>query len=487
MPAQPAARTRSSYLALQPSIQSAPAVPRPGQAVGQFPAMSLPSLPPTMGQSARPQQPPSTAAITRRAIPGQVPPTPTTMRMQTGTTETASVRLSQPTNPSLAVPGNGFHLQMPATPATAFHSSRPQGSSAAPANATAIPAIAFGRSAAEKQAFLAPFEQFYDALADARVLKGWFGEQLNRVGKVVRDVETEKVEVVKLKEELLSADVVRKAVADAVVEATGGWKDELLRLRARVAELESTIGGSEELLEGSNDTVMVDAERRFRRPPATNGLFTKGTRGSSPRGRASFISRSDAIKSNSGGQAYPPPPPGVDSYTFPPAAPAIPIAPTKSAPAMSNSGLTSSPPENQQHQHRSVSPLLRMSLSNANANAEQQAVGASNDSAAAAGGRLHASRSLSHSEASSPAPTEHNLGRGMTVSVSAMRLEPPPSPKGDSRLKGDDSRIEGSNRPSLKRNNTTGSHAPPPPPRGPDTPSVQSRKRSKSPTAMDEN
>ena len=99
------------------------------------------------------------------------------MQRTQGSTESASVRLSHPTS-SLAVPPHGI---MPATPVTLHRATN---------------------TSADKAAFLAPFEQFYDALSDAQVLKSWFGEQLRRVGKVVKDVEAQRLELDKARVEL---------------------------------------------------------------------------------------------------------------------------------------------------------------------------------------------------------------------------------------------------------------------------------------------
>ncbi len=181
-------------------------------------------------------------------------------------------------------------------------------------------------TAAEKQAFLAPFEQFYDALADARTLKGWFGEQLTRVGKVVREVEVEKAEVARLREEFNStragpsADVINRAVAQAVAEATRGWREEVFRLQARVNQLESSLGDV-----GRNNSGMAPMEQdvptRFswdsfswferRREAPVNGISTNGRRTESQ--AVDVEMDSEPAQQD---QGYPT---ASDSYTFPPA------------------------------------------------------------------------------------------------------------------------------------------------------------------------
>ncbi|KLO14806.1 hypothetical protein SCHPADRAFT_996318 [Schizopora paradoxa] len=437
VPSQQSIRSRSNYLALQPSIQSAPAVPRPGQTAGRFP-MTIPSLPglPTISNQSQAQAgkvvaasgpvPPS--AGPRRVIPGHVPPTPTRLSMQRAqgtTTETANVRLSQPTNASLALP------MMPKTPATSFHAAKAPAvaGSSSGQGLTANTVGTHGPTAAEKQAFLAPFEQFYDALADARTLKCWFGEQLTRVGKVVREVEVEKAEVARLKEELSSAragpsaDAINRAVAQAVSEATRGWKEEVLRLQTRVNQLERSLGSAgrndsgvvpmdQDLPSGPGGGISVTSKSAER--PSVNGLSGKGRRIESDTADVDMDIQPD--------QSYPTAP---DSYTFPPApAPAPGIAPTRSAPpatGSSGSDLISSP--DMSRQQRSVSPLLRMTLSTSTGSNASYMTGPG----LAAGNSNNSVRwSTSRSEASSPAPSvEHGHGRG--PSVSAMRFEPPAS------------------------------------------------------------
>lgn len=417
VPSQQPIRSRSSYLALQPSIQSAPAIPRPGQAVGRFPMTipALPGLPPAANQSqlqsgrlvAAPGAP---GATPRRVIPGHVPPTPTRLSMQraTGTTsETANVRLSHPTGSNLALP------MMPKTPATTFHAikSAVAGSSSSGQVLAVNAAGTHGPTAAEKQAFLAPFEQFYDALADARTLKGWFGEQLTRVGKVVREVEVEKAEVARLREELNSAragpsaEDINRAVAQAVAEATRGWREEVGRLQSRVNQLESSLGAAgrnssrlvpmdQDVPSGSVEAALVTSKGAGR--PLVNGI--NGRRVENESADVDVEMDSDTVRED---QGYPT---ASDSYTFPPA-PAPAIVPSRSA-ATGTSGSDSISSPDMTRQQRSVSPLLRMTLTSS-------------------GGSNSVRWSTSRSDASSPAPSEVGPGRGL--SVSAMRFEPPAS------------------------------------------------------------
>ena len=97
-------------------------------------------------------------------------------------------------------------------------------------------------------------EQFYEALSDAQVLKVWFGEQLKRVGKVVREVEGE---VGKLREERekgatgvggttgggmgMRREEVERLVDDAVRRESRMWQDEVGRLRAQIGDLQDAL------------------------------------------------------------------------------------------------------------------------------------------------------------------------------------------------------------------------------------------------------
>lgn len=257
---------------------------------------------------------------------------------------------------------------------------------------------------------------------------GWFGEQLTRVGKVVREVEVEKAEVARLKEELSSAragpsaDAINRAVAQAVSEATRGWKEEVLRLQTRVNQLERSLGSAgrndagvvpmdQDVPSGPGGGVSVSSKSAER--PSVNGVSGKARRIESDTVDVDMDTQPD--------QGYPTAP---DSYTFPPApAPAPGIAPTRSAPpatGSSGSDLISSP--DMSRQQRSVSPLLRMSLSTSTGSNASYMTG---PGLAAANSNNNSVRwSTSRSEASSPAPSvEHGHGRG--PSVSAMRFEPP--------------------------------------------------------------
>ena len=442
----------SNYKALQPAIQSAPAIPRSGQEAGQFPpmAMALPSLPPTMVSQ-------GTAGPIRR---GQVPPTPTGLTMQRtqastgGIAESASVRLSQPTSamPLLHVPGTGGAAfgpgGMPVTPATLHRASN---------------------TSADKLAFLAPFEQFYDALSDAQVLKGWFGEQLRRVGKVVKDVETQRAEVEKSRAELER----QREEMGRQREEMGRQREELIAMReelvhqrkefnmlkmgteamsaATEASAPTNGAGASNNPRGRTGGALSDVstlaalvedavqnEERIRRDEITHlnlrmgeleALLWQQQSGASQNADAMARRKSvDTVTTILNGTANVPNPthrarrvatPGdnADSYTFPPVQrPAPPQSMTAPTPTFSAEG------SNQREVGR------------ASANMRQSQVQAFMHTARSTSPSMQelARWSVSRSAASSPAPSVESgisggvgPGQRFTASVSATRYEPP--------------------------------------------------------------
>ncbi|KAH9933256.1 uncharacterized protein BXZ73DRAFT_101216, partial [Epithele typhae] len=134
---------------LQPSVQSAPPIPRAGLNQGNTskhtPGYDQPrpahAHPACMARNPHPTTAgPSTAAGTHHLGVGSISATATVGRSPPTTTVPIATTLVPPTPSAFA---------------------RPQ-------------------YASEKSAFLAPFEAFYDALADARTLKGWLHEQLQK-------------------------------------------------------------------------------------------------------------------------------------------------------------------------------------------------------------------------------------------------------------------------------------------------------------------
>jgi len=154
-------------------------------------SMALPSLPPAMAGQNVPRM---TSSV--------VPPTPT--------------RLG---GPRTAIPNLG-----PTNPANR-HSPNHQ----VPISSSLIPqtpsSLKFNSS--EKDAFLAPFEKFYDSLADSKQLKDWLSQQLQKSNMLVNALQkSEKLE----------------EVVEAMVEKRMAlMREEMYGLRRRVEELEHAL------------------------------------------------------------------------------------------------------------------------------------------------------------------------------------------------------------------------------------------------------
>jgi hypothetical protein len=82
--------------------------------------------------------------------------------------------------------------------------------------------------ATEKGAFLAPFETFYDSLTDARELKQWLHEQVQRAQQLGSALQSQQ-------------DRIEDVVAAAVDRAMAGQREEVHRLQTRVADLEHAL------------------------------------------------------------------------------------------------------------------------------------------------------------------------------------------------------------------------------------------------------
>ena len=154
-------------------------------------SMALPSLPPAMAGQTVP-----------RITSSVVPPTPT--------------RLG---GPRTAIPNLG-----PTNPAN-----RRSPNHQVPISSTLIPqtpsSLKFNSS--EKNAFLAPFEKFYDSLADSKQLKDWLGHQLQKSNMLVNALQkSEKLEEV---------------VETMVEKRMAPMREEMYGLRRRVEELEHAL------------------------------------------------------------------------------------------------------------------------------------------------------------------------------------------------------------------------------------------------------
>ena len=173
-----------------PSIQSAPPVPH-AQSIGRFP-MTIPRLPSAMGDSQKIQ----------RVTSGKVPPTPTRLTMQRGSSTTGGGIAGR--SPPASVPISS--TLVPPTP-TSLH--RPG-------------------YVGEKSAFLAPFEMFYDSLNDSKQLKGWLSEQLQKSNALIQSLQHQQENI---------DDIVERAIE----KKTGKMRDEITGLHQKVEELEGAL------------------------------------------------------------------------------------------------------------------------------------------------------------------------------------------------------------------------------------------------------
>ena len=184
----------------QPTIQSAPPIPRAGQSpfYGPPPArplhqMSIPRLPIIGLGSDNP-----------RRVATNVPPTPTRLSMQ--------LQQNQPTTHPLS------NRSPPA--------SVPIATTLVPPTPTSLHRPGY---AGDKAAFLAPFDIFYDALNDSKQLKSWLGEQLQKSHSLMQTLAQQ--------QERLHETV--EAIVDRRV---AGMKVEIAGLKRRVEELEEAMG-----------------------------------------------------------------------------------------------------------------------------------------------------------------------------------------------------------------------------------------------------
>ncbi|KAI0700020.1 hypothetical protein C8T65DRAFT_289536 [Cerioporus squamosus] len=189
---------------LPPSIQSAPPIPRAGTNQGgassRLSNMTLPSLPPVLGPG----------QSTQRLTASRVPPTPT--------------RLSMLRGPHTAGPSS-THLNVGSISGTG----RSPPTATVPIATTLVPptpsALAHPNYTSERSAFLAPFEMFYDALADSKTLKKWLGEQLQKSHNLTVALQRQQEHL----DELVAAAVERRVAP---------LHDEIHGLHRRIEELE---------------------------------------------------------------------------------------------------------------------------------------------------------------------------------------------------------------------------------------------------------
>ncbi|KAJ3542574.1 hypothetical protein NMY22_g3466 [Coprinellus aureogranulatus] len=179
-------RERVSPEHLQPMIQSAP----PTQSTFYSGRVALPSLPNVMGRG---------DSSTAKRPTGNVPPTPT--------------RLTQRMNPSAPT----LHVEGARSPmASTEHAN------------------------GDKAAFLAPFAMFYDSLNDAKKLKTWLGEQLQRSNSLYQNLSQQQ-------------DRIQDTVESIVDRRLSSMHNELSALRRRVLELEDALRDAQSGRRGSVD------------------------------------------------------------------------------------------------------------------------------------------------------------------------------------------------------------------------------------------
>lgn len=154
-------------------------------------SMALPSLPPAMAGQTVP-----------RVTSSIVPPTPTTLG-----------------GPRTAIPNLG----------AANSTNRRSPNHQVPISSNLIPqtpsSLKFNSS--EKNAFLAPFEKFYDSIADSKQLKDWLNQQLQKSNTLVNALQkSEKLE---------------EMVETMVEKKIAPMREEMYGLRRRVEELEHAL------------------------------------------------------------------------------------------------------------------------------------------------------------------------------------------------------------------------------------------------------
>ncbi|KAG2009881.1 hypothetical protein CC2G_012757 [Coprinopsis cinerea AmutBmut pab1-1] len=221
-------REQHSTEQFQPFIHSAP--PTQGAFYTGRHTMALPRLPNVMN---------SGGGESTRRLAGNVPPTPT--------------RFSQRVAASAIPPSITVSESTPRSPMASV----PIASSLVP------PTPAFNQSefSGDKAAFLAPFGYFYDALNDAKQLKTWLGEQLQRSNSLYQSLAQQRD---KLDETI-----------DAIVEKKlSGMYNEITGLRRRVAELEEALHESRSGRHSSGDHPPVYHSKSLQNGyPSSSGLL----------------------------------------------------------------------------------------------------------------------------------------------------------------------------------------------------------------------
>ncbi|TFL01869.1 hypothetical protein BDV98DRAFT_582806 [Pterulicium gracile] len=230
-------------------IQSAPPIPHGGYSThhahgrgpsgigGGYPGMTLPRIPSVMG--------PNDHSL-KRVVSTHVPPTPSRLSRNVHPVQPSSPfphgHGQPPANsqsqghtqvnrspPSFSVPIASSLV--PPTPSflqvSSSHHHTVNSATAGGASTAQVTGAGAG-SAADKAAFLAPFETFYDALADARQLKSWLADQLQRSNALSQSLARQQ-------------ERMDEVVETLVDRRMGNMKNEVKELQGRVEELESML------------------------------------------------------------------------------------------------------------------------------------------------------------------------------------------------------------------------------------------------------
>ncbi|KAF7985520.1 hypothetical protein HWV62_3743 [Athelia sp. TMB] len=205
---------------IAPHIQSAPPIPQGPSSGSRFTAMTLPRLPSAMDDGHQVQ----------RVTSGRVPPTPTGLTMHRGNSSS---------NANHAASGPGI-------------ASVPISASLVPPTPTSLHRPGY---TGDKSAFLAPFEVFYDALNDAKQMKAWLGDQLQKSQTLMQTLR-------------LQQENMEEMIDRAVERRTRSIRDEVTTLHTRVEELEGALR-----LARSEEQMSIEAamHRRSSLDPFANG------------------------------------------------------------------------------------------------------------------------------------------------------------------------------------------------------------------------
>jgi hypothetical protein len=239
---------RAKELGLEPAVRSAPPVPASRLRLHQLQSASQPHVfqQSTSGgvQSisrvrfgatyetspvlSKVPQPPKTAGLmgssSHTSGGGGIqtilqPPTPSTAGIQSRVRDYNPVPLVPPTPSSLRHTLNQTH------PPRQTHTQ----SNAAPSTEGRVTSQSLQQI--PKQAFMQPFEAFYDALSDVRALKDWLSDQLQRASALVQQQQ----------QQIVGSSINARAVEEMIDHRLKDYRTEMDQLRERVSVLEGAL------------------------------------------------------------------------------------------------------------------------------------------------------------------------------------------------------------------------------------------------------